>query len=823
MSYLLQDIRYALRSMRKSPAFTAVAILTLALGIGANTAIFTVVNAVFFKAIPVKDPDRLVSVFTTDPHTRVGTFTFLPISHPNAEDITRDVQSFAGVAHYSFGGVGVSMTTHGGPERFNAEVVSGNYFDVLGVHAALGRTFRPEEDREGAAPVVLLDYGLWERKFASNPNVIGQTIQLNGQGFTVIGVAPRGFQGPRVLGGPDMWVTMSLHDQIFSGLIKTMFKARRFLGFNVVARLKDGVSVQQAGQELKALAVNLEQAFPADNKARTFIAFPLLQSAVDPNFRELFTRAGVLLMTVVGLVLLIACANIANLLLARGAGRKREISIRLALGATRRRVVAQLLTESIVLAIAGGTLGLGLAAIGRDLLWRFRPPFLQAANMELTLDARVLLFTVFIALATGFIFGLAPALQASRPDLVSDLKERVAGEMHSGRRFGLRSVFIVVQVGLSLVALVGAGLFLISLHNAQSLDPGFDTHNLGMIEFDLGSLNYEASRVKEFQRRTLEVVQSVPGVQAATLSSSVPLLTGGFGRTVFPEGRDNANNKNGMFTQVDSITPGYLQTMRIPLLRGQDFDHSVSEDSPRVAIINEAAAGRFWPNDDPVGKRFKFFGDDNWIQVIGVAKNARYNTLGEDPTPYMYLSLLQYPSPAISVFFRSGQDTSAVIGSVRAKIQEFDRNLPLTNVWPFGEVISQALWAPRFAASLLVVFALIAVLLCAVGIYGVVGYLVGRRVREIGIRMALGARPRDVLLMVIGQNAVTLAVGVGVGLVFAFVLAHYIVSLLYGVSVNTPMAFIAVAAFLFFVGLLASYFPARRAARVDPMMALHYE
>ena len=663
MNNFLQDVRFALRSMRKSPGFAAVAVLTLALGIGANTAIFTVVNAVFFNPIPVKNADRLVTIFTTDPHVRLATFSYLPISHPNAVDIAREVQSFSGVAHSGFGGTGVSMTINGQPDRYTAGVVTGNYFDVLGVRAVPGRTFRAEEDREGAAPVMVLSHGLWERKFTSDPGVIGQTVQLNGQGFTIIGVAPRGFQGPTTIGGPDLWVTMSLHDQIFSGLIKTMFNERRMLGFDVIGRLKDGVTLQQASQELKTLASNLEQAYPAANKGRTFIGFPLLQTVINPNFRDLFARAGGLLMTVVGLVLLIACANIANLLLSRAAGRKREVSIRLALGASRGRIVAQLLTESIVLAIMGGVLGLGLAVVGRNLLWQFRPPFLLQTNMELALDTRVLLFTLFTALATGVIFGLVPALQSSRPDLVSELKERVGGEMYSGRRFGLRSLFIVVQVGLSLVALIAAGLFLISLRNAQKLDPGFDTHNLGLIQMDLGSMNYEASRVKEFQRRVLEVVETTPGVQSATLSGSVPLLFGGFGRTIFPEGQDNTNNKNGMFAQVDSVTPNYLQTMHIPLLRGQDFDSSVREESHKVAIINETAARRFWPNDDPVGKRFKFYGDDNWVQVIGIARDSKYNTLGEDPAPYLYLSLLQYPSPAVAVLFRTDPITTDVSGA----------------------------------------------------------------------------------------------------------------------------------------------------------------
>jgi len=818
-----QDIRYALRAMRKSPGFTAVAIITLALGIGANTAIFTVVNAVFFNPMPVKDAQHLVNIYTIDPTVASRGFTHMPVSLPNGQDIARELDAFSGVAIYTVFGTGVSMTVNGQPDRYTADSVTGNYFDVLGVPAAIGRTFRPEEGLEGAAPVVVLSHGLWERKFAADPNVIGRNVLLNGQGFTVIGVAPRGFQGPTTLGGPDMWVTMGQHDQIFSGLQKTLFKERRALFFSAIARLKDGATLEQARQQLKVLGANLEQAFPAANQGRSFAGVPLLKSIVGPDFGALLTQIGAVMMGVVAVVLLIACINIANLLLSRAAARKREISIRLAMGASRSRIVAQLLTEATVLALAGGGLGLGLAVIARNLLWKFRPPFLANSNLNLSLDGHVLLFTLSVALATGVIFGLVPALQSSRPDLVSELKERTGTEVFSNGVFSVRNIFIMAQVGLSLVALVGAGLFLMSLRNAQRIDPGFDTHNLGMISFDVGSLNYEASRVKEFQRRVLEVVKATPGVQAATLSSSVPMVNGGFGRSIFPEGRDPSANRNGLFSQVDNVALDYLQTMGIPLVKGRDFDSSVREDSPRVVIINESAARRIWPNDDPIGKRFKFFGDDTWVQVIGVARDSKYNSLGEDPTAYMYLPLLQYPSPAVTVFFRTGPETRSMLGALRTQVQELDRNLPLTNVWPIGEVFSQALWAPRFGAGLLAVFALIAMLLCAVGIYGVVSYSVGQRVREIGVRLALGAQSGDVLLMVLRQSVVTMAIGLAIGLVAAFGIARFIVSLLYGVSANEPLAFLVIALGLAAVGLLASYVPARRAARVDPMVALRYE
>jgi putative ABC transport system permease protein len=826
MSNIGQDIRFALRSLRKSPAFAVIAVLTLALGIGANTAIFTVVNAVFFHPLPVKDPARLMEIFTLDQRKIFGAANnnVLPISFPNGQDIQQRTQSFSGVTLYESFAAPVSMTVNGVPNQYFAQLSSGNYFDVLGVHAQLGRTFRPEEDRTaGAGPVVVLSHGFWERAFGANAAVIGQSVLLNAQGFTIIGVTPKGFQGTAVIGGPDMFVPMSMHDQILTGFTKQLFNERRFLGFSAVGRLKDDARPEQAKAELQAIAADLETAFPLANKGRTFTLQPLLESSINPNQRAQFARAGVMLMAVVGIVLVIACFNIANLLLARAAGRKREMSIRVAIGASRSRVITQLLTEAMVLAISGGALGLGLALAGRDTMWRFRPPQLPADGMDLSLDWHVLAFTFAVAIGTGLIFGLAPALQSSRPDLVSELKERAGGDLRKGTRFNVRDILISLQVAVCLIALVGAGLFLISLRNAHEMDPGFDTHNLGMLSFDVGALNYEPARAKEFARRALEAAQSTPGVKAAALSNTVPLFNGGFGRTLFREGEDSTNGQSGHVAQVSVGSPEYLSTMGIPMVRGQGFDGSVREDTPRATIINETAAKQIWPNEDPIGKRFKFFRDTDYTKVIGIVRDSTYNNLGEQPRPYMYVSLVQNPNAALTLFFRTEGDPRTVLNTLRSRIQEMDRNLPITNVWPIGEVISQSLWASSFGASLLTVFAMIAMALCAVGIYGVVGYSVGQRIREFGIRLALGAQPSDVLMMVLKQSAVIMGAGLIAGLVAAFLLARLIVTFLYGVNTNSPLAFLAMAVVLAMVGVFASYIPARRAAKVDPMVALHYE
>jgi len=823
LEVFMQDVRYGLRMLRKNPGFTAVAVLSLALGIGANTTIFTVVNAVLLSALPVRDLPRLVQMDTVDSKTLVtqARAEKLGMSFPNFQDYRRENQVFTDLAAF----MPTAVTWSGGaePRQLQTELVSANYFEVLGVRPALGRFFMPDEDtKPNGNDVAVLSYTLWANKLGSEPNIIGKPLIFDARPYIVIGIAPRGFRGTVTFFSSEVWIPTSMKDQILGGKEKDFFNDRRFLTVSTFGRLKPGVEMSAAEASLKTMATHLETEFPKDNGGRSVALSLLADAAVGVNDHKRIALAGAMMMGVVGLVLLIACVNLANLLLAQGARRQKEISLRAALGANRSRIVRQMLTESMLLSLAGGVVGLAVAYAGRSILWSFRPPFIDQSGIYLSLDSHVLLFTLGVAILTGFIFGLVPAVKASRPDLMDTLKSGGRGGTMGWRRDPLRSLLVIGEMALALIALVGAGLFLRSMQNAQKTELGFESKNLLAMNFDLGALHYEEGRGQQFYRAANEKVKNSPGVASVTIASNAP-IGGGLLRTVFPEGRDEASGYRGTLTAVDDITPNYFETLRIPVLRGRTFSDADRKETAVVAIASEAMAKQFWPNEEAVGKRFHFFGDAMLRQIVGVVANSVVNEVGEAPQPIVFLPMAQDYVPAATLQVRTTGNPEGMVATARAALQSLDPNLAVTNVFTIEQILSQALWAPRMGGFLLALFGGLALLLSAVGVYGVLSYSVNQQTREIGLRMALGAQRRDVMRLILGQGLRLTVLGLGLGVLVALGLMRVLVSLLFGVRAYDPSTYTAVTLLLTAVALLACYIPARRAMRVDPIVALRYD
>jgi macrolide transport system ATP-binding/permease protein len=826
MHTLWQDIRYAIRMLTKNPAFSLVAVLSLALGIGANTTIFTVVNAILLNPLPVKDVARVMEVDTVDSKTRVTAANFekLGMSYPNFQDYARQTQLFSAMT----GLVGpLPLTWSGGaePRQLQAQMVSASYFDLLGLRPAAGRFFLPDEDsKPGGNNVAVLSYSLWTNKFGGSPNTIGQTLTLNATPYTVIGIAPRGFKGTFTFNNAEeIWVPISMYPQVLAGFFKDNFNDRRFLAMTAAyGRLREGVSMAAAEASLKTVAAGLESAFPKENAGRSVALTPLAEAAVGVNNRSQITLAGGLMMGVVGLVLLIACVNLANLLLAQAASREKEIGVRAAMGASRGRVIQQLLTESMVLAFLSALAGLAIAYAGRTILWSFRPPFIRDSDLDLGFDSHVLLFTLSVALLTAVLIGVVPALKAARPNLIEVLKVGGRGNTVGWASSPFRSMLVVTEIALALVALVGAGLFIRSMQNAQRIDPGFESSNLFLFNFDLGALHYDEGRGQQFFRAAIERAQAVPGVESAAIADAPPLI-GGFARTIFPEGQDEASGYRGTLTTINDIAPNFFETLRIPLVGGREFTDNDRATTKPVAIASEAMAKHFWPNENAVGKRFHFFGDPTLREIVGVVHNTVVNNIGEEPQPLAYLPLAQNYSPAVTMEVRTRGRPESVISGVRGQVQSLDSNVALTNFLTVGELIGQGLWAPRMGAALLAAFGGLALLLAIIGVYGVLSYSVNQQTREIGIRMAMGAQTGRVLGLVVGQGMRLAAAGLILGLIVAFAAMRVMSSLLFGVSAHDPITFVGVSLVLAVAAVLACYIPARRATKVDPIIALRYE
>lgn len=817
MSSLIQDVRFAFRLLLRNPGVTFVAVLSLALGIGANTTVFTLVKAVLLNPMPVRDIDRVVMVATSE--VRDGAPVVLNgTSRPNFEDLRDQNTVFESASLMGF--APIALTGGGEPEQLFAQIVSGSYFDVLGPRLAAGRAFGPDDDRQiGARPVVVLSHGLWQRRFGGSTDIVGQTITLNGHPFTVMGVTAEGFRGTLPIGGPDLWVPFAMYREVLTGIGLEGYNSRRGLIFQAIARLKDGVSLEQARANSDAIGQALARDFPTDNNGRTFALTPLAESAFPPAFRRQLTLSSGVGMTVVGLVLLIACGNVANLLLARAHSRRQEIAVRLSIGASRGRLLRQLLTESVLLAAIGGVGGLLVAYWSRALLWAYRPPFLPVDALEIGFDLRVLGFAAIVSLATGILFGLAPAIQASRPELVTELKERTT--LPGGTRwYNIRHLLVAGQVALSLVALVSAGLFLRSLANAQRIDLGFDSEHLVILGMNAGTQGFDEARGRDLYQRALERLSAVPGVAAVTLSSAVPLFQGGFGRTTFRDDQDINDPRNGRLIQVNEVADDYFSTLGIAVVRGRAFTAADREGSTPVVIINEATARQLFPNEEALGRRIHLFGRPPAREIVGIARTIKYNFVGEPETTHLYLPLAQNYSSQVTVQVRAAGDPQAVLGTVRRELQAVEPSMPLLNVNTYQAVVANSLWAPRMGASLLAVFGLLALLLAAIGLYGVMSYSVSQRTREIGIRMALGAGQQTVRGMIVRQGFWLALGGVVVGVLVAGGLSRLVTGLLFDVPGADPVTFALVSALLLIVSVTATLLPAIRASRIDPVDAL---
>jgi predicted permease len=809
MGYLLQDLRYALRSFAKNPGFSLAAIFSLALGIGANATIFSIANAVLYRHLPVRDARSLVSLYWSGKHGE-GEF-----SYPDYKDIRDQNRVFESVAAFC-PLAPFSLSAGSEPERVWGQVVTGNFFATAGVQPIHGRAFLAEEDQvPGRDAVVILGHSLWQRSFGADPAVVGKQIVLNKHTFTVVGVAPEGFRGTFMGVMPELFVPTMMQEVAVPG--SNMLDLRGNHWIDVIARLKPGVTHRQAQEAMTAFARQHPDSYSLNPEDSTILLQGI--SDVHPMMRTGVITFLTALTVVVGLVLLIACANVANLLLARATARQKEIAIRMALGAGRRRLIRQLVTESTLLAIGGGLVGILLASWAGAALNSFHLPLPMPIDFRVAVDTRVMIYTFALAVATGMLFGLSPALHATRTDVQSALKEEAAGGRW--RRFGMRNVLVVAQVALSLVLLIGTGLFLRSLQHAHGVDIGFNPDHLLMFSIDPNTHGYGEDQAKAFYKELQARLGTTPGVRAATITAFVPLSFAGSATMA----GNNEPDKVELVSDIYMVAPGYFDTFGVRLLRGRDFGHD-SGKRPRVAIVNQTFANRLWPGKDPLGKTFG--GNGHQFEVVGLAKDTKSRTLGEAAKPIFYVALDQNYSKSnahfgMTVVLRTAGDPASFASAARRIVHDIDPAIAVFNLETMDQHLVNALFLPRVAATLFGVFGAVGLLLASVGLYGLINYAVSRRTHEIGIRMAIGADATRIRGMVLRQGLTLAAVGLSFGVIMAAGLARLASSMLFGISALDAVTFTAVPAILFSVALLATAIPAWRATRVDPITALRHQ
>ena len=813
MDTLIQDIRFGFRMLLKAPGFMTVAVIVLALGIGANTAIFSVVNAVLLRPLPYPQPDRLVQIWHTPPQSSFPGLTRFSVSPANYLDWVHQNHSFEQMAIYGF--MGFNLTGKGEPESVLATRVSSNFFSVLRTQPMAGRVFSPEEDSAGHGNVVVISHSFWQSHFGSDPNVVGQTISLNSQPYTIVGIMPAKFAFPTSSDPKfqaQMWTPIAWTDEDRA--------VRGNHNFLVIGRLKTKADLQQAKAEMNTISSRLEQQYPADDKGWGATVIPMREQMVGE-----VRPALMILLGAVGFVLLIACANVANLVLVKTLARQKEIAIRTALGASSARVLRQVLAETLLLSLSGGVLGLVVAHFGVRLIVAFLAQRLPFAT-NISLDVWVLGFTLVVSLWTGVIAGMVPAFRATKTNLNDSLKQGLGRTDADSGGNRTRNVLVVSEVALSLVLLIGAGLMIRSLSRLRSVDSGMDTNNIALTDIRLSQVKY-AKPVQQlaFYDRLLQRLRTLPGVESASAIDIMPLSDGGSIQPIAVEGRPVVPMAEQPEVAVRVVEFDFMRTMHIPLLEGRRFTNADIADSPGSILISDAMAKRIWPGENPIGKRLTLtFFPEKIQEVVGVVGNVKQDGLDiAEPAATLYLPMAQAPRQFMTVLMRTSAQPGALAPAVANAVHEIDREQPLLDVITMDMVLADSLSHQRFNMLLLGAFAGLAVLLAAIGLYSVLAYSVRRRVREIGVRMALGAQRMDVIRMILGQGVRLALIGVAIGVVAAFVLTRLMASQLFEVSVTDPLTFGGVALMLIVVAIAACYIPAQRAAKVDPMVALRYE